>query len=99
MADPWGPAHLSLAVRGMSPSPTVAINELSDALRRQGRRIHKLGLGQSPFPVPRPVVEALQRVSVQAPQELDRFDHFGERDRQVFPGMIEAWRGRRAPHS
>lgn len=52
---------LSLAVRGMTPSPTVAINELSDALRRQGRTIHKLGLGQSPFPVPRPVVEALQR--------------------------------------
>ncbi len=38
-------------------------------------------------------------VSVQAPEKLDRFDHFGERDRQVFAGMIEARRGRRAPHS
>jgi len=56
-----GPASLNLAVRDLQPSATVAINELSDSLRRQGRRIHKLGLGQSPFPVPRPVVEALRR--------------------------------------
>lgn len=60
MSGAWGPALLSLAVRGLGPSPTVAINERSDALRREGRRVHKLGLGQSPFPVPRPVVEALR---------------------------------------
>lgn len=32
-------------------------------------------------------------VSVQAPKKLDRSDHFGERDRQVFVVMIEgqAW--------
>lgn len=56
----WGAPHLSMAVRGLKPSPTVAINERSDALRRQGRRIFKLGLGQSPFPVPEPVVQALR---------------------------------------
>jgi aspartate aminotransferase len=38
----------------------VAINERSDALRAEGRDIIKLGLGQSPFPVPAPVVAALQ---------------------------------------
>jgi aspartate aminotransferase len=38
----------------------VAINELSDQLRSGGREIFKLGLGQSPFPVPRAVVEELQ---------------------------------------
>ncbi len=45
----------------MKPSATVAINELSHALAAQGREIFKLGLGQSPFPVPRTVVEALRQ--------------------------------------
>ncbi len=56
-----GPAvHLNLNVRGLPLSATLAINEHSEALRRQGRRVYKLGLGQSPFPVPEPVVEALR---------------------------------------
>jgi len=53
--------HLNLNVRGRLPSATVAINEKSDALRAQGRQVFKLGLGQSPFPVPECVVEALRR--------------------------------------
>jgi len=52
--------HLNLNVRGMSSSATVAINERSDRIRAEGREIFKLGLGQSPFPVPRPVIEELQ---------------------------------------
>jgi aspartate aminotransferase len=52
--------QLNLNVRGLPPSATVAINELSNELIRQGRRIFKLGLGQSPFPVPEPVVKSLQ---------------------------------------
>ena len=52
--------HLNLNIRGMPRSPTVAINEHCDELRRQGREIFKLGLGQSPFPVPQPVVDALK---------------------------------------
>lgn len=59
-ADRSPDVHLNLAVRGLAPSATVSINERSDALRRQGREIFKLGLGQSPFPVPRAVVEELQ---------------------------------------
>ena len=51
---------LNRNVRGLSPSPTLAINERSNALRREGRDIYKLGLGQSPFPVPPVVVEALK---------------------------------------
>jgi aspartate aminotransferase len=51
---------LNMNIRGMSPSATVAINERSNRLRRDGRRIFKLGLGQSPFPVPNVVVEALR---------------------------------------
>jgi aspartate aminotransferase len=52
--------HINLNIRGMRPSSTVAINERSNELLAQGRRIFKLGLGQSPFPVPEPVVEELK---------------------------------------
>ena len=53
--------HLNLNVRGLSPSATLAVNELSDELAQAGGEIFKLGLGQSPFPVPEPVVEALRQ--------------------------------------
>src|SRR5690606_19972991 len=53
--------NLNLNVRGMQASATVAINERSNALIAEGREVLKLGLGQSPFPVPEPVVEALRR--------------------------------------
>jgi len=52
--------HLNLNIRGMKPSPTVAINEKSNQLRKQGRQVFKLGLGQSPFPVPVAVVDSLR---------------------------------------
>ena len=48
------------SVRSLRASPTLAINELSNRLRRDGRTIYKLGMGQSPFPVPEIVVEALK---------------------------------------
>lgn len=51
---------LNLNVRGIGRSATVAINERSDRLIREGRSIYKLGLGQSPFPVPAPVTDALR---------------------------------------
>jgi aspartate aminotransferase len=51
---------LNLNVRGLGLSATVAINELSARLIREGRAVARLGLGQSPFPVPAPVVEALR---------------------------------------
>lgn len=52
--------QLNLNVRGLKPSATLAIQEQCERLRREGRTIHRFGLGQSPFPVPVPVVEALQ---------------------------------------
>lgn len=51
---------INLNVRGIQPSATLRINELSNQLRSEGRDIIKLGLGQSPFPVPERVVEALR---------------------------------------
>lgn len=52
--------HLNLNVRGLPLSPTLAINELSRKLKKEGKHVYKLGLGQSPFPVPEPVVQALR---------------------------------------
>jgi aspartate aminotransferase len=51
---------LRLNIRGMNPSATLAIQERCAALRAARREVFRLGLGQSPFPVPRPVVEELQ---------------------------------------
>ena len=52
--------NLNLNVRGLGVSATLAINELSNELLAQGRPVFKLGLGQSPFPVPASVVGALR---------------------------------------
>ena len=52
--------NLNLNVRGLSPSAMLAINERSAALREEGPEVFRLGLGQSPFPVPRVVVEELR---------------------------------------
>jgi len=52
--------NLNLNVRGMTPSATLAIQERCAVLRSQHREVFRLGLGQSPFPVPRPVIEELQ---------------------------------------
>lgn len=53
--------NLNLNIRGLSPSATLAINEKSNRIKSEGREIIKLGLGQSPFPVPDVVVESLAR--------------------------------------
>lgn len=58
--SPLSAPHLNPNVFGLSPSATLAINERSVDLAAQGRKIYKLGLGQSPFPVPPAVVGALQ---------------------------------------
>ncbi|HJN74504.1 MAG TPA: aminotransferase class I/II-fold pyridoxal phosphate-dependent enzyme [Myxococcota bacterium] len=44
----------------MRPSATLAINEDSKRLIAEGRVVTRFGLGQSPFPVPEVVVEALR---------------------------------------
>ncbi|TSA24191.1 MAG: aminotransferase class I/II-fold pyridoxal phosphate-dependent enzyme [Bacteroidetes bacterium] len=53
--------NLNLNVRGLKPSATLAINEKCRTLQQEGREVFKFGLGQSPFPVPEIVVEALRR--------------------------------------
>jgi aspartate aminotransferase len=52
--------NLNLNVRGLHKSPTLAINERCRLMRAEGRQVYRLGLGQSPFPVPESVVEKLR---------------------------------------
>ncbi|KOH43461.1 pyridoxal phosphate-dependent aminotransferase [Sunxiuqinia dokdonensis] len=53
--------NLNLNVRGLNQSATLQINERSNELIKQGKTVYKLGLGQSPFPVPDIVQEALRQ--------------------------------------
>ena len=48
-------------IKSLKPSATLAINEKSKELISQGKKIYKFGFGQSPFPVPEKVVEALKK--------------------------------------
>ena len=52
---------LNSRLAGLSRSATLAINERSARLIAEGREIIRLGLGQSPFPVPPSLVQALRK--------------------------------------
>ena len=52
--------HINPNVRGLKQSATLAINDLSAQLAQQGHTIYRFGFGQSPFPVPQPVVDELK---------------------------------------
>lgn len=54
------PTSLNLNVRGLGLSATLAIKARCRRLRDEGKTVYDFGLGQSPFPVPTPVVEALR---------------------------------------
>jgi aspartate aminotransferase len=51
---------LNLDVRGIEQSATIAVNDRSKDLQKNGQTVYRLGLGQSPFPVPSQVVDALR---------------------------------------
>ena len=57
--------HLNLNVRGLGLSATLDINERCAKLRAEGREVFRLGLGQSPFPVPDHVTQALKENAYQ----------------------------------
>lgn len=58
--------YLNPNVIGLKESPTLRINQHCKELAAKGKHIYKLGLGQSPFPVPESVVNALR---LYAPQK------------------------------
>ena len=47
-------------VKDLKPSSTLLINETSRKLEEQGKKIYKFGFGQSPFKVPKDVVDELK---------------------------------------
>ncbi len=51
---------LSSFVPSIPKSATLAINEISKQLQKEGKDIIRLGLGQSPFPVPEIMVSSLK---------------------------------------
>lgn len=52
--------HLNDNLSGLSTSATIAIQQLCRKMMNEGKEVFRLGLGQSPFPVPDRVVEALK---------------------------------------
>lgn len=52
--------YLNPNIRGLRESPTLRINQRCRELSAAGKRVYRLGLGQSPFPVPDSVVNALR---------------------------------------
>lgn len=51
---------LDARIASLKPSATLLINERSNAMLNEGKTVYKLGLGQSPFPVPDCMVEELK---------------------------------------
>jgi len=47
-------------VKGLEPSSTLKINEISRKLEDNGEKIFKFGFGQSPFQIPADIVNALK---------------------------------------
>ena len=47
-------------IRKLKPSATLVINEKCKKLIAEGRKIYRFGFGQSPFPVPKKIVETLK---------------------------------------
>ena len=47
-------------INRLKPSATLAINEESNRLKKNRKKIYKFGFGQSPFPIPESVVSALK---------------------------------------
>ncbi len=68
--------QLNLNVRGLGTSATLEINERSRRLVAEGRQVFRFGLGQSPFPVPEAVVDALKA-------------HAHEKDYLAVKGLME----------
>lgn len=52
---------INLNVRNLGVSATLGINELSNELMATGRKVYKMGLGQSPYPVPHSVAAELAK--------------------------------------
>src|SRR3989344_7108253 len=59
-SDPINPQ-----LQGMGVSPTFALNQKCAELQKQGKAVYNLGLGESPFPIPKEVVRSLAQNAAQ----------------------------------
>jgi len=53
--------YIKEQISQLKPSATLAINEESNRLKKSGKKIFKFGFGQSPFPIPDSIIEALKK--------------------------------------
>ena len=47
-------------IKGLEPSSTLKINEVSKNLENKGKKVFKFGFGQSPFQIPSDIIHALK---------------------------------------
>ena len=52
-------------ILNLKESSTLAINEKSKELISKGKKVYQFGFGQSPFPVPEKIVEALKKMPIE----------------------------------
>ncbi len=52
-------------IKNLKPSSTLKINEISNKLESEGKKIYKFGFGQSPFQVPIDVIDELKNNAYQ----------------------------------
>lgn len=74
-------------VQAVKPSATLVINQKSADLTAKGREVFRLGFGQSPFPVPAPVVEHLK-------QHAHIKDYLPVKGYEPLRGAVAEWCGR-----
>ena len=53
--------NIRSGIAGLRPSDTLNINQISQQLQSEGKTVYKFGFGQSPFPVPEIIQEALRK--------------------------------------
>ena len=90
--------RLSPNLRAVSHSETLLINELSNRAAANGQTLYRFGFGQSPFPVPDQVVQALgeaahrkEYVDVQGLPALRRAIEPGPSSRQSLCSCRARW--------
>ena len=55
------PSKIKKKILELKESSTLKINEKSKELIFEGKKVFQFGFGQSPFPVPEKIVEALKK--------------------------------------
>ena len=53
-------SRIKSSILKLKESSTLVINEKSKTLISQGKKVYQFGFGQSPFPVPEKIVQALK---------------------------------------